>query len=313
MPTQVNYRRRIARALGPYLQGTATSGSTGLNSVIVATSPFQSSRLSDDSYRDWALLRPDATASADRARVVSSVTMSTGTYNVDNSYANAAYAAGAGEVVELHGVIDPLTLMNDLLNQALKDIFLLVEFTITPANTTNTRHPMPSTGTVPVTTWLLDPKWLVAVGYLSTGEVRAEIDPYARPIRYESYVDGATVYLNTYPRALQTTDTLYLLAQKRAYDHCRASGGAFGDRQGLAEGTDTHEAVPFEEWVVAGVLREFWSREGEAIAERYGPTVLSRTQQWALRFEGYQQAYFDAHLPRQRGQERLSPWGGRAA
>ena len=252
MPTTQSYRRRTSKLLGFYFQDTADA--SGNTTTIVQSSNFfmKSSIARAALLRNKYILRPAPVASGDRVRFIKSYDPTNGQVTVDLAYTNNAASAA----IEIHGVIEPWTDMNDILNEALDRIPLTIEFTFTPATNTATRHSLASAAA-----WLDNPLDVYQVGYLSTGETRADTDPFKRRVRGEAYADGATVYLTGF--TLKTTDTVYVLARKNAYDHCRASGGTYGDQSGLSANTD--EAVPDDEWVATAALVEAWDRFGQAM------------------------------------------------
>lgn len=189
-----------------------------------------------------------AAAAGDKLRTVSSYAPATsttvGTLTTDGRVYSSAGVPNS-KVTELHGLLPPFSddltqfSWSDAINEALKRIYLVVEFTITP--TANAiRHTLASQ------TWVTSDDQILDVGYLLTGEVRAATDPYRyRPIYGEIEQDGGTLYLLHDPLTFASNQTIYLRGAKRAYDHCKPTAGAYGDQSGLSLETD-EAPVPLE-------------------------------------------------------------------
>lgn len=302
MSTQTLYRQRIARMLDLYSSGTATSGSVALTTLVDADMLVSSLDV-DDVLKDWYVFRPNAATATDKVRLVDNYAPGSGTLTVDKAYAIAPYA-GSGEAYELHGLVEPLNEMNDLINQALKRIMVIAEFSFTPSSTTAERHSL-----AVAAPWLDNPALIYQVGVLSANEVRAETDPYrVREVRHDSYVDGNVVYLSTPGVSFSLTDTVYLRVLKPAYDHCRATAGIFGERSGLRAGTETDEAVPVAEWVAYGALVEMWNRKYHTLAERYGKGAVDERERMAAMFNRFQSEYLAANLPKKQNPP-IRSWG----
>lgn len=235
----------------------------------------------NDLYTDYWLYLP-AAAAADKIRSVSTYTPSTGTITQDRVWSAATIANS--KVYELHGMIRPfadeLTEQMDwtqLINDALTRCMLEIEITVTPTADA-TRHDLTTANT-----WLTKPVFVRQVGYLTTGEVRAEVDPYAgRTVRGYAEKLSNLVYINHSPRTFASNQTIYVKCLKPAYNHCRAAAGVFGDQAGLALEAD--EAVPSVEWVAYGALNEA-SRRGFV-----GPNAEAR-KLWAEREERFARLY----------------------
>ncbi len=208
------YRQRVAQILGPFFEGTVSSGTTA---TLTDTSwPVKSSLSQDDLYRDQFLLRPDAVLSADKTRIVSTYAATSGTLTPDQVWTNAP---AANERYEIHGMIEPWTDLRACINESLKRILIPAEFTITPTDSEDRRHSLAA-----VAPWLTEPTWVRQVGYLATGEDREEVNPYRRVIRGRCARRGATLYIEHPSIGFNTTDTLYVLALKPAYYHCTPAG-----------------------------------------------------------------------------------------
>ncbi len=300
MPTLTLYRRSGAKAAGRYVQGTVkSSGSTTTSFVVDALKTLGTAT---DQYDDWWVYLPAASAT-DKVRIVSSYTAASGLVNIDRDLSGASVADS--KVVELHGVLTPfcddLTIYSwtDAVNDALKRLWLPVEFTITP--TANAiRHTLAST------TWITSENQVLDVGWLTTGETRAGSDPYKnRGIWGEVERDGGTLYLNTSPRTFSTSETIYVRAAKRAYDHCKPTAGAFGDQAGLALETD--EAVPQTEAIMWGACvaaaRNLRNELNDAAADH----ISAHQAEWARMWTKERRIYH-GKLPQGHFKPRRSFW-----
>ena len=252
-PTLAVIRQFLAREAGTFHSGTATGGSSGASSTMIDTVwPFLSSISQNSLYKDCWLYRSAAAASADKVRIINTYTSSTGTVALDNNYTNSP----SGEAYEVHGILEPQTVIPLVINEGLKDCLIPVEFTFTPSSATNTRHSLATDAP-----WLRDPSWILKVGYLPSGsQGRGVLDPYWRSggIRCDSYADGATVYLDNI--TFNTSDTVYVYALKPAYYHCAASGGSYGSQSGLSAETDTVPDTVTVEWAAYAGLMTGWRR-----------------------------------------------------
>lgn len=299
MPSLTDYRRAVAPRLGPYAQGTANSAST-TTVLDCAAWPFKSSLSTDDLWTDQFLFRPAAALAEDRTRVVATASVATGQYSPDLVWTNAP----DDEVFELHGLVPPvLDGVNDLhalINEALKTIDLIVEVTGAPTADAQ-RH---SLGVV--ADWANRPVQVYEVGYLGATEDRDEVDPFRRPVRGSVEIDGETVYLNHPGRTFRTDDTIWVRMTRPAYTYCRASGGAYGQQDGLSLETD--ECPAATEWVVAATLVQAWLRLSNVLApgdsERAG-TELAKAAAQASRF---QRNYLEANRPK-RSFRPITRWG----
>lgn len=251
MPTRLTYRQRAAKELGIFHSSTATSGST-VSVLEDATWPVTSTISQDDYYTNCFLLRPNATTASDRVRLIKTYTPTTGQLTPDKTWSVNPYANGTGEAYEIHEKIEPWTTLNDLINEALKRCFITVEFTLTPTEDDH-RHSLASI------TWLTNPSWVKAVGYLGTNDDRDEVDPYdAHLVRGQVVEDGATLYLWHPNKTFNSTDTIYVQAIKPAYYHCKTASGSYGGQSGLSLDTDLAPPQVTEEWLAYGVLVEAW-------------------------------------------------------
>lgn len=173
---------------------------------------------------------------------------------------------------ELHGFLDPTTGImgagwgwTDAINEALKRIMYQVEFTVTPTALA-ARHDL-TTGN----SWLTEPEWVRDVGKLTTSETRAQVDPYKhRHVRGYPERFSNLVYYNHSPRTFASNETMYVKALRPAYTLCAATGGTYGDQNGLSAETDiaipdANEAINLVAW---GAIQETLLRYRFAIGKK---------------------------------------------
>lgn len=256
MPTRLQLRKAAAKELGPFDSGTADSTSS-TSALVCLTHPFKSS-ISSGTFKDRWLYRPDAAAAADKLRVVSAYTASTGTLTPELDWS----AQPDGEAFEVHGILPPegnseLSL-HDLIHEALKHCFLVVEFTLTPT-VLQTRHSLASAAS-----WLSDPSWVRQVGFLTSSESRDKVNPFERVVRGRAVKDTNTVYLEHRSTTFNSSDVVYVKAIKPAYYACAAAASPTTFTQsGLNAEADV--AIPNEEWVASAVLVLAWRRLGKTL------------------------------------------------
>lgn len=263
MPTLTSYRQRTAILLGSFHASTSdSSGNT--TTILQDTSVLQSTLSLNRSLVGKWLFVPGA-ATADKLRRIKSFSAADGQLTVDDPTS----AAPTSLAYEIHGILNPHTNgqngLEDIINIALKRIFIPVEFTFQASDAQNVRHSLAAG----VSAWLTNESWIYQVGYLTATEVtagRAKHNPFveSRLIRGGFLErDGGTLYISGFRH--NTSDTMYVKALKPAYFHCRAtSGGTFGDRSGV--NAEAHEAVPDVEWVAAAARVEAWNRVPAAMA-----------------------------------------------
>ena len=286
MPSLAQYRAALAVECGPYIgpesyDVRATSGSD-TTKLVCANYPIRSGIPQQDSLIDRPLYRPSAAQELDRNRYVMDYDPATGTITPDLPWTNPPFSPtsgntygflegytygdlehflyqdleglgvnGIGERFEVLGPFDAPT-MHKLINDGLKQCWMVVDVPLTPLVDT-TRQNLGG-----VAWWLQDPNNVLQVGLLVQGEDRNVQDPFARRVYGEVERDGGTMHLNTGTRTFNSTDLLYLRCLKRMYDHCRPSGGSFGDQSGLSLETD--EAPVEREWLVSSALVLAWRR-----------------------------------------------------
>jgi hypothetical protein len=299
-------RRAGARAGGRFYMATAPASGNSASSIVFTATGALGSTLSQNALVDGYYLYLPAAAANDKVRVVASYTASSGTVVPDRAWSGATVPDE--KVVELHGLCwpysDDLTTYSwtDAINDCLKRIWLTVEFTITPTAGA-IRHSLASQ------TWLRSFDQVLDVGILQTSETRANVDPYRHHhLDAEGERDGATLYLNHSPRTFATNERIYVRAAKRAYDHCRASGGSFGSQSGLVLETD--EAPVCTDAVTWGSLVEIARNTRNELSDAAGDHIKSMQDTWAHKWNTEQQKALE-DLPPRRFRRRLSFYANR--
>jgi hypothetical protein len=290
LPTKRIYRRAFAQLIGPYIELTATSGST--TSQIECTQwPFYSSNVQNELFQDWFMMRAAATTATDMVRLVpeGGYTPASGLIVPDQQYTVSPYVGGVGELIEAHGVLDPGFVVDMLINEALKQTLVVHEVTLAPT-ADYTRHLLSTTYS-----WLTEPKWIRQVGFLGPSEDRNKFDPYQRVVYGGGEKIRENVYFVTSGQTFTSNETLYFKLLVPAYDLCRASGGTFGDRAGLRSGVlgETDEAIPQAEWVAWGALVEAWTRFGHILDAQVNNRILRDAETAGARFTALSQQYLD--------------------
>lgn len=234
MPTLTAYRQKLAQEIGEYW-GSTSAASSGVANLIDLKWPIHSSVASPQTYDVWYILRPNAVSSNDLVRTVQAYTGSQGSLQPDTAWTNAPIS----ESYELHGLLEPGTVVPRVINEALKRCMVIREETIANPIQQNIRQVY--TPTIP----LDDVEWIRQVGVLAQGESRDLVDPYARPIRGEVTIDDTTdtIYLNTPGVSFASTDTIYIKRIARAYDCCSPNGSAPWTQAGLALETEDRKSV----------------------------------------------------------------------
>jgi hypothetical protein len=325
MPSLAEYRRNLAVESGPYVgpesyDVRATSGSS--TSVLVCSNyPIMSSIGQSDLYRERPLYRPGAVYEQDHHRYVLSYDPPTGTITPDLPWTMAPISTvgattyeqleahtygdfedllltyenmegtginGIGERFEILGPWDAPT-MHQLINDGLKQCWLVVDVEFVPTPDVS-RHDLSL-----IAPWLQDPNHVRQAGVLTVGDDRNLSDPFARTVYGVVERDGGTLYLNTDGRTFNTDDVLYLRCYKRAYDHCRASGGTFGEQSGLSLETD--EAPIEREWAVSSALLVGWRRFGHLLEVAANQRLVRDQLQAAAWFNDRTHQHFTAVAP----------------
>ena len=291
MPTLAQYRRAVAVESGPYIgpesyDVRATSGSD-TTKLICSNYPIKSGIPQNDLLTERPLYRPDALQIHDKHRYVLSYDPPTGTITPDLEWIMSPIApaggssymyleaftyeglelmlyedledlgvSGLGERFEVLGPFDVPTL-HQLINDGLKQCWMTVDVACT-AQPGVTRHDLGQ-----IAPWLQDANHVRQAGMLPIGHSPYEDDPFDNPVFGAIERDGGTFIFNTNTRTFNDGDTIYLRCYKRAYDHCRAAGGTYGDQSGLSAETD--EAPIERDWLASSALAVGWRRFGHLL------------------------------------------------
>lgn len=323
MPSLAEYRRVVAVESGPYIGPElytvrATSGTT-INQLVCGIYPIKSGIPQSDLLIERPLFRPNAVNQSDRNRYVQSYEPSTGTITPDlpwlisplgtvagttygqleaQTYQDLEFFAyedmegtglnGLGERFEVLGPFDAPTL-HQLINDGLKQCWLVVEVPCTPVEGTS-RHSLRL-----VAPWLQDPNQVRQAGVLSVGEDRNATDPFERIVYGEVDRDGGDFYFNTGARTFNAGDVIYLRCYKRAFDHCRAAGGSYGDQSGLELETD--EAPIERDWLASSALVVGWRRFGHLLDPLANQRLIRDQVAATLWFTDRSRQHFSAVAP----------------
>jgi hypothetical protein len=325
MPSLAEYRRNLAVESGPYVgpesyNVRATSGTT--TSLLVCSNyPIRSSIAQDDLYSDRPLYRPTARWEEDRHRYVADYDPPTGTITPDLTWTFAPITTagattyeqlegftygdfedllltyenmegtglnGIGERFEILGPWDAPT-MHQLINDGLKQCWIVVDVVCTAIEGV-TRHDLGL-----VAPWLQDPNHVRQAGLLAAGTDPWVADPFNATIYGEVERDGGTMIFNTNYRTFNAGDQIWLRCYKRAFDHCRAAGGSFGDQSGLFAEND--EAPIERDWLVSSALLVGWRRFGHMLEPMANQRLIRDQVTAAAWFSDRTHAHFTAVQP----------------
>jgi hypothetical protein len=325
MPSLAEFRRNLAVESGPYVgpesyEVRATSGSS-TTKLVCSNYPIMSSIGQSDLYRERPLYRPTATWEQDKHRYVESYDPPTGALTPDLPWTNSPISTpgattygqleahtygdfenllltyenlegtgigGIGERFEVLGPWDAPT-MHQLINDGLKQCWLVVDVVCVPTPGAS-RHDMSL-----VAPWLQDPNHVRQAGVLVAGDDRNLSDPFERTVYGAIERDGGTFYFNTDSRTFNAGDLLYLRCYKRAYDHCRAAGGAYGDQIGL--NLETDEAPIERDWLVSSALLVGWRRFGHLLEVQANQRLIRDQATAAVWFNERTRQHFTAVAP----------------
>lgn len=323
MPTRAEYRRAFAVESGPYVgpesYAVRATGGSDTTKLVCDIYPIQSGIPQSDLLVDRPLYRPNATRKTDVDRIVMSYDPPTGTITPDLPWAispigvagattyavleaqtywdleNFSYEElegsgidGIGERFEILGPFDSQT-MHQLINDGLKQCWLVVEVACIPTPGAS-RHSLAI-----VTPWLQEPNQVRQAGVLSAGDDRNLSDPFDATVYGQVERDGGDLYFNTNGRTFNAGDVIYLRCYKRAFDHCRAAGGSFGEQSGLNAETD--EAPVPREWAVPAALLLAWRRYGHILEPIANQRLIRDQASAAVWFSDQTRQHFTAVAP----------------
>jgi hypothetical protein len=326
LPSLAQYRRNLAVESGPYIgpesyNVRATSGSNETK-LVCSNYPITSGLSQSDLLRERPLYRPDAPLEQDRNRYVMTYDPPTGTITPDliwaisplfssvspNTYSyletytygyfedlllsyenlEGTGIGGVGERFEVLGPWDAPT-MHQLINDGLKQCWLVVDVVCTALEGV-TRHDLRD-----VCPWLQDPNHVRQAGVLPVGIDPWTQDPFNAVVYGEVERDGGTFIFNTNYRTFNAGDQIWLRCYKRAYDHCRAAGGSYGEQSGLFAETD--EAPIEREWLVSSALTVGWRRFGHLLEVQANQRLIRDQATAAAWFNERTHQHFTAVAP----------------
>jgi len=328
MPSLAEYRRNLAVESGPYVgpesYNVRATSSSDVNKLVCDVYPIQSGIAQSDLYLDRPIYRPYATQFTDKHRVVQTYDPPTGTLTPDLPWTisplsppgstpysyleahtyldleNYTYEClegtgvdclggpGIGEQFEILGPWDAPT-MHQLINDGLKQCWLVVDVVCTAVDGV-TRHDLRD-----VCPWLQDPNHIRQAGVLAEGVDPWASDPFAAVVYGHVERDGASMIFNTDGRTFNGGDQIWLRCYKRAYDHCRVSGGTFGQQSGLVNETD--EAPITRTWAVASALLVGWRRFGHLLEPSANQRLIRDQAAAAAWFNDETHQHFTAVAP----------------
>ena len=328
MPTLAEYRRNLAVESGPYVGPESyvvkATGGSDVNKLVCDVYPIQSGIAQADLYTDRPLYRPNAAQSTDKHRYVMSYDPPTGTLVPDQPWtltpispaSNRTYEGlevfpymdleaftyecldgtgvscpnngTIGERFEILGPWDVPT-MHQLINDGLKQCWLVVDVVCTTVEGV-TRHDLRD-----VAPWLQDANHVRQAGWLAPGVNPWEQDPFETIVYGTVERDGGTFIFNTGTRTFGEGEQLWLRCYKRAYDHCRAAGGTFGDQVGLTEETD--EAPIDRDWATSSALLVGWRRFAHLLETGANQRLIRDQASAAVWFSDRTHQHFSAVAP----------------
>lgn len=323
MPSLAEYRRVVAVESGAYVgpesyDVRATSGST--TAVLICSNyPIKSGIAQNDLYTERPLYRPNAVNEHDRHRFVQTYDPPTGALTPDlvwtmppiappggsnygflEAYTYADLEAllyedmenlgltGVGERFEILGPFDVPTL-HQLINDGLKQCWMVVEVACLPTVGAS-RHSLAA-----IAPWLQDTNHVRQAGVLAQDDDRNLTDPFRSMVNGQVERDGGDLYFNTGSRTFADGDILYLRCYKRAYDHCRPSGGVFGDQAGL--NLETDEAPIERDWLASSALTVGWRRFGHLLEPGANQRLIRDQATAAAWFTDRSRQHFTAVAP----------------
>jgi len=328
MPNLAEYRRNLAVESGPYVGPESyvvkATGGTDVNKLVCDVYPIQSGIAQNDLYSDRPLYRPNAVQETDKHRVVQTYDPPTGTLTPDLPWTisplspagSRTYQAleafpymdlelytyecldgtgvtcpGGGSIGERFEILGPwdAPTMHQLINDGLKQCWLTVDVVCTAIDGVS-RHDLRD-----VCPWLQDANHVRQAGVLAQGIDPWTQDPFAAVVYGHVERDGATFIFNTDGRTFNPGDQIWLRCYKRAYDHCRVSGGTYGDQSGLYGETD--EAPIDRDWLVSSALLIGWRRFGHLLEVNANQRLIRDLAAAAAWFDDRTRQHFVAVAP----------------
>jgi len=324
MPSLAEYRSTFSVEAGPFIGPDSylvrATGGSSTTKLFCAAYPIQSGIPQQDQLIDRPLYRPNAIQETDKHRYVQAYDPAQGLITPDLAWAVSPLAdpgvgtqyqnleaftyaglesliyqdmentglAGFGERFEVLGPFDVPT-THRLINDGLKQCWLIVEVACVPTYLTS-RHNLSV-----VCPWLQDPSDVLQVGTIKNYQDRNLTDPFENVVRGMVERDGGDFYLNTGTTTFVDSDILWLRVLKRAYDHCRTSGGVFGEQSGLSLETD--EAPCERDWVASSALVIAWRRFAHLLEPMANQRLVRDQAAAAAWFTDRCREHFTAPLP----------------
>jgi hypothetical protein len=146
-----------------------------------------------------------------------------------------------------------------------------------------------------VAPWIQDANHIRQAGVLRAETDRNQDDPFDNLVYGTVERDGGDFYFNTGVRSFNAGDVLYLRCYKRAYDHCRPSGGSYGDQVGLSLETD--EAPIERDWLASSALTVGWRRFGHLLEPSSAQRLIRDQASAAAWFADRSRQHFTAVAP----------------
>src|SRR5262252_7428430 len=327
MPSLAEYRRSLAVESGPYIGPESyivrATGGTSTTKLVCDVYPIQSGAAQIDLLVERPLYRPYAGLLTDKYRFIAAYDPPSGTITPDLPWTYSAlsppgstyYSAleahpysdletftyecldntgvscpggGVGELFEILGPWDAPT-MHQLINDGLKQTWLVVDVVCT-AQDGVTRHDLRD-----VCPWLQDANHVRQAGVLAEGVDPWASDPFAAVVYGHVERDGASMIFNTDGRTFNGGDQIWLRCYKRAYDHCRVSGGTYGDQSGLFGETD--EAPVDRDWLTSSALLIGWRRFGHLLEVAANQRLIRDLAAASVWFNDLTERHFVAVAP----------------
>lgn len=301
--TLAQARQQLARRLRAFWSGTSDSVAMTTTTMIATAWPLKSDTLSDRRYRDWMLALPIQTA-PDQVRLIKTHAPATGTFTVDKAWSSASVPQGIAFELHAHG-FHPIIDLHQIINDALRLIYLENETFLTPNSTTGAHRSAFVGATVP---WLVeDPGLVYEVGAMLATDDRYVVDPYDddHAFSWRMATDGITAFLE-YPDDTfsSATDLFYVRSKTPAYYKTTGPGTGIST-PGAGLGAETDQITVDVNWLTAVALAIAWDRmpaEAEAAAEQ---RRVQSKRDALLEARVYEARYWEAARARIHARPRL--------